>query len=137
MTDADTLAALHAAAERHTQPWSAAQFTGSLEDPSSFLSADPHSFALGRAVLDEAELLLIATHPDAQRRGLARARLAEFAGLARARGATRGFLEVAAGNAPALALYTATGWSVCGRRRGYYRLADGRTEDAILMEIAL
>lgn len=139
MTDPtpQALAALHAAAETHTRPWSAGQFAGSLSDPACFLSAAPHSFALGRCVLDEAELLLIATHPDHQRQGLARAQLARFADMARDRGATRGFLEVAAGNAPARALYVQAGWSDCGRRRAYYRQADGTVDDAILMAIDL
>ena len=50
--------------------------------------------------------------------------------VARARGAGAMFLEVAAGNAPALALYGREGFAEVGRRRRYYRHP---TEDALVL----
>jgi ribosomal-protein-alanine N-acetyltransferase len=40
------------------------------------------------------------------------------------RGATRVYLEVDGGNAPAIALYAAAGWARLGTRRGYYGGSD-------------
>ena len=48
-------------------------------------------------------------------------------------GATAMFLEVATGNAAALALYTGAGFVEVGRRRRYY--ADGR--DALVLRVNL
>ena len=47
------------------------------------------------------------------------------------------FLEVAAGNVAAIGLYRAQGFAEAGRRRGYFRHADGWAEDAIVMRRAL
>lgn len=125
------LAALHARAA--ASAWSADSFATLLAEPSVFLSACTSAFSLGRQVLDEAELLLIATDPDAQRKGLGRKMLQEFEAAAKTRGAERAFLEVAANNSAARALYDVSGWSQEGLRRNYYRNADGSRTDAILM----
>jgi ribosomal-protein-alanine N-acetyltransferase len=53
----------------------------------------------------------------------------EALAAARARGAAAMFLEVAAGNTPALALYAREGFAEVGRRRRYY--ADGA--DALVL----
>jgi ribosomal-protein-alanine N-acetyltransferase len=127
------MAALHAAAMTFPRPWSEAEFAALLATPGTFATGDARAFALGRIVLDEVELLTIATHPDHRRRGLARAALAAFESTARARGAATAHLEVAAGNAPALALYDGAGYRRAGLRRGYYRTPEGAPEDAILL----
>ena len=54
-------------------------------------------------------------------------------GVARARGATRAFLEVRATNSAAIALYREAGFRETGRRTRYY--ADG--DDALLMSARL
>jgi [ribosomal protein S18]-alanine N-acetyltransferase len=127
------MAALHAAAMTTPRPWSEAEFAALLATPGVFATGDARAFAMGRVVLDEAELLTIATHPDHRRRGLGRATLAAFESAARARGATTAHLEVAADNAPALGLYEAAGYRRTGLRRGYYRTPGGVPEDAILL----
>ena len=43
------------------------------------------------------------------------------------------FLEVAQDNQPAHALYVAAGFIETGRRKDYYKNANGRRADAILM----
>lgn len=130
MTPQD-LAALHARAS--ASPWSAASFASQMAQKGALLAQSAHAFALGRATLDEAELLQIATDPAHQRQGHGAHILNRFEALAKAQDCTRGFLEVAQGNAPAIALYTSTGWVLSGRRKGYYKHANGAREDALLM----
>ncbi|MFC3118025.1 GNAT family N-acetyltransferase [Jhaorihella thermophila] len=81
------------------------------------------SFALVRVIVDEAELLTIATHPDHRRRGLARAAMRDWMTRAAEMGARRAFLEVASDNLPAVALYESEGFAPAGMRRAYYRRA--------------
>lgn len=114
------MAALHAACFTRPRPWSGAEFAGLLADAAVFAVTRPGGFVLGRAVLDEAELLTIAVDPALRRQGAGRALLAAFEAAAAARGASRAFLEVAADNVAALALYHGAGWAEAGRRRGYY-----------------
>ncbi len=133
MTPED-LAALHGRCfAAHPRPWTAAEFQALLAGPPNFLLTRPHGFLLGRAIADEAELLTLAVAPEARRRGLASALLAEFAATSQARGAREAFLEVAADNAAAIALYAGAGWETLGKRRNYY--APGL--DAVLMRHAL
>lgn len=130
------LAALHARCFVSPPPWSAAAFAGLLADAQVALLAEPggRGFALARVVADEAELLTLAVLPEARRQGVGRALLARFEQLAAARGAARGFLEVAEDNAAACALYAAAGWSPVGRRPGYYRVPGRAPVAALVLE---
>ncbi len=124
------LAALHARCFAVPRPWTAAEVAALLADPLVFLLAEGDAgFLVGRAVAGEAEILTLAVAPEARRRGLGRRLVARFVTQARARGAAEAFLEVAAGNAGALALYRAAGFAETGRRRAYY--ADGT--DALVL----
>lgn len=127
------LAALHARAFTDTRSWSASEFADLLASPHVFLVAQPVGFALGRVIADEAELLTLAVAPDARRLGHGRALLAAFETGAQTRGAAQAFLEVAADNAAARALYTAAGWTESGRRPGYYRTSGGQNVDALVL----
>ncbi|MEC9431336.1 MAG: GNAT family N-acetyltransferase [Pseudomonadota bacterium] len=139
--EAEAAAALHAAAFSGPDaigPWSADDILGFCASPGAFrlTAPDPSGLAallLGRVVGPEAELVTLATRPQARRRGLARALVRAFARRAAARGAETAFLEVAEPNAPARALYLAEGWGVVGRRRDYYRLRGGGRADALVM----
>lgn len=133
----EEMAALHAAAFTQSRPWSADEFAALLASPFCFLVGDAKSFALGRAIADEAELLTIATHPDARRLGLAHDRLSAFEQGARSRGATSAFLEVAADNPAAVALYTAQGYLRTHRRKAYYARPDAPAVDALIMRKTL
>jgi ribosomal-protein-alanine N-acetyltransferase len=84
---------------------------------------------LVRVAADEAEILTLGVAPKARRAGLGRALLDAACEAARAAGAARLFLEVAATNQAARALYDAAGFAQIGRRRRYY--ADGT--DALMM----
>ena len=94
----------------------------------------PAGFALYRAAAGEAELLTISVMPEARRSGIGAGLLAACEDGARASGAARLFLEVAAGNLAARALYGRAGYRECGRRKGYYQRPDGSRDDAVVME---
>jgi ribosomal-protein-alanine N-acetyltransferase len=95
-------------------------------------------FILARTLAGEAEILTLAVAPLARRRGLAK-RLVEAAIVqSLAAGADSLFLEVAADNAPAIALYVGAGFETVGRRRGYYASpGGGAAQDALVMRLTL
>lgn len=155
----EDLARLHARAMTVPAPWSTSDFKDLIAQKGVFLvsssvpkyprgsargrTAPSHGatqqaaqplagFALGRVILDEAELLTLAVDPAAQRQGIGRACLAAFEREASLRGAVQLHLEVAATNAPAIALYRSAGWQPAGHRKAYYKGKTGRI-DAILM----
>jgi ribosomal-protein-alanine N-acetyltransferase len=122
---------------RYGEGWTLSQCAGLLPMPGVWLrlgslEGRAVGFALARIVADEAELLLLAVAPDAQRRGVGRALLMDFIAGASARGAGRLHLEVRDGN-PAIRLYEAAGFALAGRRRNYYRGDDGRYHDALTL----
>lgn len=94
-------------------------------------------FVLARVAADEAEILSLAVAPAERRRGLARRLLDTAMRTLAARGATRLFLEVAADNGAALALYGGLAFREVGRRRQYYRRRDGAAADAIVLSRSL
>ncbi|MFN0113838.1 MAG: GNAT family N-acetyltransferase [Paracoccaceae bacterium] len=127
------LARLHALCFTAPPPWSEAAFREALAAPGTFLLTAPEGFLIGRAAAGEAELLTLAVAPGARRQGIGRALVARFAGEAEGRGAERLFLEVAADNFAARALYAGAGFRDAGFRRGYYRRPSGAALDAVLM----
>lgn len=130
----EALAALHARCfEAAPRPWKPVEFAALLEAPGNLLLCRPGGFLLGRVSADEAELLTLAVAPEARRSGLGRLLTSGFAATSRGRGATRAFLEVAAGNVGARALYSGLGWREAGRRRNYY--AAGL--DALVLRLEL
>lgn len=129
----EALAELHAQAFTTPRPWSAAAFAGVIARPECFVLSAPGGFLLASVVAGEAEVLTLAVAPERRRHGIARGLVAGFLAQAGTRGAQAAFLEVAADNAAALALYQAAGFAVAGRRKGYYRTADGRQIDAVVM----
>lgn len=126
------LARLHALCFTTPRPWGEAEFASILSTTGAFLLTRSHGFLIGRIIADEAELLTIAVAPDARRTGTGRALMAEFNATSRDKGAATAFLEVAADNHAALALYRATGWQQVGQRRRYY----GPDLDAIVMRLS-
>jgi ribosomal-protein-alanine N-acetyltransferase len=135
-SDAPTLAALHAAA--FEAPWSAADISGLLAGPGAYALTLPDGFILARALAGEAEVITLAVRPAARRHGLASALLQAATVQALAAGAETLFLEVAEDNAPAIALYGRSGFSLVGRRRGYYARPGGAGPvDALIMRLSL
>lgn len=81
-------------------------------------------------VLDEANIVNIATHPDFRRRGCASALLEELEIFLTARGVKSIYLEVRMSNTAARTLYENKGYRAVGVRKNYYRFP---TEDAAVM----
>lgn len=134
----EDLARLHADCFVMPRPWSAAEIEGLMGSPGVFLLTEGDlGFLMGRALAGEAELLTVAVAPAARRQGLGARLVARFLAEARARGADRAFLEVAAGNAAARSVYGAAGFAEVGRRRGYYRGPGGQIDDALVLAQAL
>ena len=133
---AEILSRLHG--RSFDRAWSAEELSSLLYLPANLAlvageCADPTGFVLIRIAADEAEVLTICTDPDRRRSGAARALLTAGEEAAATRGATRVFLEVAAGNSAARALYAQAGYLEIGLRKAYY--ANG--EDAIVLEKSL
>eukprot|EP01042_Synura_sphagnicola_P035465 gene35465-biopygen34027 len=88
---------------------------------------------MSRVAADEAEVLSIVVAGDRRRSGLGQTLLCAHMAQLAARGATRLFLEVEDGNAPAIALYRRLGFETVGRREGYYPKPDGTRVAALVM----
>jgi ribosomal-protein-alanine N-acetyltransferase len=116
----EALSRLHHAAFAQDRPWSAPEFASLLALSGTLLLGDERSILLGRVVLDEAEVLTLATDPGHRRQGLASDLLSRFEAEARARGAAHAFLEVAEDNVAARGLYEGRGYREVGRRSAYY-----------------
>lgn len=89
-------------------------------------------FALARAILKEAELLLLAVRSHYQGRGIGQMLLDSFIEAAAKRNTERLHLEVRDGN-HALNLYAKSGFRQVGRRRNYYTGRDGQVYDALTL----
>lgn len=126
---AETLARLHALCFVRPRPWRAEEFAALLDSPGVLPLTSQGGFLLGRMAAGEAELLTLAIAPTARRTGQGATLVGRFLAAARAEACTVAFLEVAADNGPAQALYRRTGWVEAGRRRNYY--APG--VDAVVM----
>jgi ribosomal-protein-alanine N-acetyltransferase len=138
-SDALTLARAHASA--FDAPWPPEAFSALMGTPGVFaltaVDGAPVGVILMRAIAGEAEVLTLAVEPAHRRRGVARALLEAGLAQAAAAEAETCFLEVAADNAAALALYRAAGFEEAGHRGGYYRRADGETVDALVLRRTL
>ncbi len=128
----DEMTQVHAAAFQDARSWSAEEFAQLCAQPHVHAFTAAHGFALTRTLAGETELLTLAVHPDAQRRGTARALLSEWLLQARADAETA-FLEVAADNEAAIALYASLSFTQSGLRKGYYTREASPPVDALLM----
>ena len=131
-------ALLHASA--FSRPWPEPDFEALLLARTTYATAacgkggELQGFILSRLAADEAEVLTIAVHP--RRRGLGIAGKLMRANMddLRAAGAKSWFLEVEAGNAPALALYERLGFRKVGERTSYYRTHAGAASHALILK---
>ncbi|WP_424927393.1 GNAT family N-acetyltransferase [Amaricoccus tamworthensis] len=130
----ERLADLHGLCfEAPARAWTSTEFKDLLDQPTVFLCALAHGFALGRAAGPEAELLTLAVDPSRRREGIGSNLLAGFEETAASRSVAEIFLEVAEHNSPARALYRRAGYDDVGRRAGYYPVSSGAEVDAIVM----
>jgi len=122
--------------DRFGEAWTRSQLAGILPMAGVGLSLardeaeEVIGFSLTRSVGEESELLLIAVAPERHRQGVGQLLLEDFVDRARAAGVRRVHLEVRDGN-PAVAMYSAAGFTPVGRRPKYYRGQDGSRFDAL------
>ncbi|MGE4279095.1 MAG: GNAT family N-acetyltransferase [Magnetospirillum sp.] len=121
-----------------TEMWSADAMAGLLDMPGTegVIAVDgasltpaieppgPAGMVLWRVAGDEAEILTIAVLPPWRRHGLGQRLLDHALAESRAQGAAMMFLEVAADNHAAQALYLSLGFAQVGLRKGYYAGKD-------------
>lgn len=140
VADLPVIAALMAEAfdPQYGEAWTQAQCMGILSLPGVWLTMAERGgtsvgFALARSVLEDAELLLLATAPHVRRGGIGSSLLRSVIADAQGRGAHRLLLEVRAGN-PAIDLYVRHGLKRIGTRANYYRGKSGVQFDAITFQ---
>ena len=124
---------------RFGEAWTAAQCLSTLVLPDCqlLLAKDDDvvcGFAMSRWVLDHEELLMIGIAREKQGQNIGKLLLSETIIRARNAGRTKLFLEVRDGN-NAHDFYLKLGFLPIGRRKNYYKNADGISPDAITMGI--
>lgn len=107
------------------------QFLGAFDNDSSI--ARLQGFAITRTIAGESELLLLATDPACQNKGVGRSLILYWLETCRAAHETLAFLEVRYDN-PARHLYDSMDFRDTAVRPGYYRGHDGQLRDAITMQ---
>lgn len=123
------------------EAWSTPQLSGMMRLPGSILAVgrlgeQPVGFALLRSIAGEAELLLLAVHPDYRGQSHGRRLLDRCMTEAEGTGAQTMFLEVRADN-PAIHLYSKAGFRQYNIRRDYYVGNNGARYDALSFKIIL
>lgn len=130
-----------------TQEWTADEIAALLSQPgvsalvarrgSWWTSTRPVGFLLLRTVADEAEILTVAVHPSNRGGGTGRALVAEAMRRLYRERIDHAFLEVAADNEAALAIYRRLGFRMVGERPAYYSGAGGSGGLALVMRCDL
>ena len=118
-----------------SDPWSENSIRYELTNPLSFwlvaMEGDRLAGYVGsQSVLDEADMMNIAVHPDFRRRGVAQSLVEALVTGLKEKNVRCLTLEVRASNEPAIALYQKLGFVQVGRRPKYYR---NPREDALIL----
>jgi len=119
------------------EAWTEAQTLSMLALPGTWLSIahvddQAAGFALNRIAADDTELLLLAVLPRFRRQGVALALIDRCRTITRQKNGFHIHLEVRHNN-PAIELYSKAGFTLVGRRPGYYRGIDGQVHDALTL----
>ncbi|MHA7898440.1 MAG: GNAT family N-acetyltransferase [Henriciella sp.] len=135
---AAAMSALHAVTFRPEETWSEATFDALLAQETTLaigLIQDEDLFAMlvAQMVTGDAEILTLATHPAARRRGYAAGLLTHCEQNGSVGSLERWLLDVAADNHSAIDFYEKLGFRRDGRRANYYKRLEGDRVDAILM----
>ena len=118
-----------------SDPWSENSIRYELTNPLSFwmvaMEGDRVAGYVGsQTVLDEADMMNIAVHPDFRCRGVAKSLVESLVDGLKERNVHCLTLEVRASNDPAISLYQKLGFAQVGRRPNYYR---NPKEDALIL----
>lgn len=95
------------------------------------------SFVIVSKIMDEAEILTLATDEKARGKGYATLLMQHLTKTLYAQGCQKLLLEVAIDNLAALRLYHRIGFETIGRRKSYYKRPNGLTIDAEIMVLNL
>lgn len=137
MTLADLPTVLAIEHTSYFTPWTKSLFVESMQSPQQVcqvLLVDDQlvAYMVVANIIDEADLLNIAVDPRWRQQGLARYFIEQQKHTLALQGMARFFLEVNVENTAAIRLYEQLGFSVVGRRKGYYPSAAG-LQDALVM----
>ncbi len=138
LSEEDVPAAAEIERECFSKPWSENTLSAELKNPlngffGAFLENELVGYIGFQNVAGEANVFNVAVLPCFRRNGLGRALVERIITAAKAAGADVIYLEVRAGNIPAINLYEKAGFVFCGIRKNYY---DAPKENAILMRLA-
>lgn len=132
-TDVNAVAQIEKLVQSH--PWTLNQFQDAVNSYQSTVieqAGQVVGFCILQPVLDEANLLLMAIHPNQQGKGLGYRLLDESIALLKNQ-AVQIFLEVRESNQAAIALYEKSGFHQIDLRKNYYPCPNGGREHAIIM----
>jgi tRNA threonylcarbamoyladenosine biosynthesis protein TsaB len=122
-------------------PWSRGNFADGLHAGYGAWVARQAGRTVGFCMVmfapDVAHVLVIAVAPDGQRKGIGTLLLQRCEREARLRGLPAMILEVRPSNANALEFYKSKGFEQLAMRKDYYPAAEGRREDACVMQKTL
>jgi len=93
----------------------------------------PVGFSLNYVHPGESEILSIGVPPLFRQKGIGQQMLSHLYRICRQKNSQRLFLEVAADNRAALALYHQQGFEQIGERPNYYKNSDGTRQDALIL----
>ena len=118
-----------------SHPWTKKQFEEAVNGYLSTVIEQDHQvvgFCILQPVLDEANLLLMAIHPNQQGKGLGFKLLDESIALLK-NNPVQIFLEVRESNQAAIALYEKSAFHQIDLRKNYYPKKEGGREHAVIM----
>ncbi len=138
MEPMDTEAVSRLEQQIFTQPWSRQGFLYALEGENLFFVVQKDAALVAYCGMycaaDEGEIVNVAVKEDCRQEGIGRAMLTELLSAAKAAGLGTVVLEVRVSNQAAIHLYETLGFTVCGRRKGFY---EQPREDGYVMQLQL
>ena len=133
LADVDTVYKIEQMVQTH--PWTRSQFVEAVDQYQSTVIENNQQvagFCLMQPVLDEANLLLMAVHPELHGKGLG-TQMLNHAIERLGDKCVQIFLEVRESNTAAIGLYEKVGFHQIDVRKNYYPLLEGNRENAIIM----
>lgn len=125
----------------YSHPWSIGNFRDAIAagyESQLLMAGDTLiGYFIAMKGVEEVHLLNITVAPTYQRQGWAQVMLEALSIWSRGQAALWLWLEVRAGNQPALHAYLRHGFQRVGLRRAYYPAIRGEREDAVVMSLKL